>query len=103
MVQTDQRKEINIKEQPGMDIILGIWWWFTWRGILAAIVGSILLGLLIAPVMKFLGADQTRVKNLFQLLSSVLVVVTQIYFLKRVIGRKFQGYTLTLIKDKDKE
>jgi len=80
----------NQINQATWGIALKIWWWIMWRSLLCGLILGILLGILQAVIeLSFL---------LFVLLSFVFGTAVNVFFTKKIIGKKFKEFSLVLIK-----
>lgn len=93
MEQTDQ----NIEPTWGM--ALKIWWWIGWRSLLTAILGAIILGFIVGIVLGLAGMNSAAIQIIGGLLGGVLGIGVNVYFTKKIIGKKFKNFSVVLLRD----
>ena len=75
-----------------------IWWWIIWRSLLSALVGGFILGLIIGIIGTMIGLNNAAIQLPAMLLGGVFGVLVNIFFTKKIIGKKFKGFSLVLLK-----
>jgi ABC-type uncharacterized transport system permease subunit len=88
MEQTNQ----TIKATWG--VALKISWWIWWRSFLSLFVFGFILGL-------FLGIariDKDTIEIISTIFGGIMGFVISIFFIKKIIGKKFKDFSLVLVK-----
>ena len=75
-------------------IALKIWWWVFWRGILVVIPVSLLIS--IVPLLLSVSLKKAEIISLF--INVIIGLIIYLYFLKKVLNKKFKDFTLALIR-----
>ena len=88
-------EETNKTMAATWDIAIKIWWWIMWRSILAGVVGGAILGIVLGFIMTLAGINNDTALILF---GGLLGTIINIFFTKRIIGKKFKNFSLVLIK-----
>jgi len=88
----------NQPNQASWGIAFRIWWWITWRALLAAIAGGFIAGFIIglAAALTGLGADAATIIS--ALAGFPIGIVLNVLFVRKIIGKKFKDFTLVLLK-----
>ena len=95
------QNQVSQALEPTWGIALKIWWWITWRSLLSSLVGGFLVGLVFGFFVALVKMD-TATTQLFSMPIGGLVGITiNVYFIKKVIGKKFRGFRLMLVKTED--
>lgn len=92
--------EQNNQSLVSWNIAIKVWWWIAWRSILTSFVGGLIIGFVIGFVFSLVGINNTVSQNIATLLGSIFGITANIFFVKKVIGKKFKNFTLTLIENK---
>jgi len=79
-------------------IAIRIWWWITWRALLSAIFGGLILGFIIGIIGAVIGIDGAKIQLFAMLLGGVFGIAVKIFFIKKIIGKKFKDFSLVLTK-----
>ena len=97
MEQTNQAMEAT------WGIALKIWWWLIWRSLLTALVGGSIIGFIIGFILGIISVI-TKINFIDTMRLPILAIgfifgmIVNIFFIKRVIGKKFKNFSLMLIK-----
>lgn len=100
MEQTNQTMEAT------WGITLKIWWWITWRSILSAFAGGFVIGCIVGFILAIAGIDSATIQTvsaLSALFGGILGIIINVFFTKKIIGKKFKDFTLVLLKTKKSE
>lgn len=94
MEQTNQTMEAT------WGIALKIWWWIMWRSLLAALIGGFVIGFITGIVLGLVGVDiaNINIKIISGLLGGIFGIGVNVFFFKKIIGKKFKNFTLVLLK-----
>ena len=94
MEQTDQTQYVKAT----WGIALKIWWWIIWRSLLTAMAGGFIIGFVAGFVMAIAGINSDTIQTVAAVLGAIVGVVVNVFFIKKVIGKKFKDVTLVLLK-----
>ncbi len=94
----------NTTKKLSFGILLGIWWAYHWRSFLANLAFSLLFFFLIilADQVVTMQYGTSFSEGFYQFTGSINTLIgalISIYLWKYIIGKSFQGYTLTLKPD----
>lgn len=92
MEQTSQTIEVT------WGIALKIWWWIIWRSLLSSVVGGFIIGIIIGIIGVIIGMDSATIQLPAMLLGAAFGVTVNVFFTKKIIGKKFKNFTLVLLK-----
>jgi pheromone shutdown protein TraB len=75
-----------------------IWWWIIWRSVLSAMGGGFVLGFIIGIIDEMAGLDSATIQLPAMLFGGIFGAIVNIFFTKKIIGKKFKDYSLVLLK-----
>ncbi len=78
-------------------ILLRIWWAYTWRALLGAIVLGVGVALLGGSAIIMLGADRGYLPAV-SLLSTIVSTIWSIYAFRRVLSKDFGDFRISLTR-----
>jgi len=92
MEQTNQTMEVT------WGIALQIWWWITWRFLLVSLVSDFVLGFTVGFILVLIGLDFFMIQMILFPFSIMLGIGINVFFFKKIIGKKFKDFTFVLLK-----
>lgn len=100
IIQPNQN-QISQPLEPTWGIALKIWWWIMWRSFGLALLGGFLMGFIFGLSAALMRIDAATVQLLSMPIGGLVGIVVNVYFIKKVIGKKFRGFQLMLVKTED--
>ncbi len=79
-------------------IALKIWWWIIWRSLLVAIISGFVLGFIAGLILRLAGMNPALIQIIVLPLGIILGIGVNVFFFKKIIGKKFKDFTLVLLK-----
>lgn len=92
-------EQVNQNIEVTWRIALKMWWWIIWRSLLVAIIGSIILGFFVGITLGLIGINSVTIQIIGGLLGGIFGIGVNVFFFKKIIGRKFENFTIVLVKN----
>lgn len=70
-----------------------------WRALLAVLIGSVVFGFFFGFSLRLAGVSEPVIEFLVEQSGMILGVSANIFFVKKVIGKRFKDVRLVLIKE----
>jgi len=90
------------QESQTMEVTWGvavkIWWWIMWHSLVSALAGGFILGFILGIIGAVIGMNSATIQLPATLLGGIFGVTVNIFFTKKVIGKKFKDFSLVLLK-----
>jgi len=96
-------EQSNQTTEATWSIALKIWWWIMWRSFLSALAGGFIIGFIVGFVLAIAGIDSATIQIISALLGGIMGIIINVFFTKKIIGKKFKDFTLVLVKTEKSE
>lgn len=84
--------------EPTRSLALKVWWAFMWRAVVFALLSGFAVGIVVGLLSVLLRLAPESVSTLSGLLGLVLGAVVSIEVMYRLLGKKFDGFEIALIR-----
>jgi type III secretory pathway component EscS len=76
-----------------------VWWAFTWRAMLYALLSGAIIGVVVGLICAVLGFDPQRLLPFNLLLGAVVGILASIWVISKILNKKFSSFRIALIQD----